>query len=120
MAGLESKELPESDKLGGYNARYPAALLGQMGVGKEFRRQGLGQLICDYCIGLAEKISELIACRYIILQTNQDKVEFYREKCGFQQSVKANPEGKFWIYRRLSIEIVQVITENLVLTESVL
>jgi GNAT superfamily N-acetyltransferase len=119
MAGLESKELPESDKLVDYNARYPAVLLGQMGVDKSCRRQGLGELICNYCIGLAEKSSEQIACRYIILQTSQAKVEFYREKCGFQQSVKANPNGKFWMYRRLSLEIVNVIIENLVIGEFV-
>ncbi len=61
MAGLESKELPESNKLGGYSARYPAVLLGQMGVDKAWRRMGWGQLICDYCIGLAEEVvSELL------------------------------------------------------------
>lgn len=120
MAGLESKELPESNKVGGYSARYPAVLLGQMGIDKALRRKGLGQLICDYCIGLAEEVSEHIACRYIILQTKQHNIDFYRQKCGFQQSVKANPEGKFWMYRRLSIDMAQVITENVAMTESVI
>jgi hypothetical protein len=43
----------------------------------------------------------------------------FTEKCGFQQSIKANSEGKFWMYRRLLIDIVQVITENINITESV-
>jgi hypothetical protein len=39
---------------------------------------------------------------------------------GFNVSrAKANPEGKFWMYRRLSIEIEHVVNDTVGITESV-
>jgi hypothetical protein len=85
---------------------------------KNLEKKRLGKLLCNYCIGFAENISEHIACRYIILQTNQANIDFYK-KSGFQQSVKSNPEGKFWMYRRLSVEIEHVVNDTVGITESV-
>src|SRR5919108_3004398 len=59
MTAIEKEELEKADKLGGFVYRtYPAVLLGQLGVDKQYRIQGLGQLICDFCVGLAATISE--------------------------------------------------------------
>lgn len=103
MSALESTRLGDDDKLANYTPiTYPAVLLGQMGVDKGLRGQGLGQLICEFCVGLAATISERVACRYIILQTSHEKVGYYKEKCGFKQAATANPAGKVWMYRRVS------------------
>ncbi|HEX9678941.1 GNAT family N-acetyltransferase, partial [Nitrososphaera sp.] len=102
MSALESNRLEDGDKLENYiPIKYPAVLLGQMGVDKQFRGLGIGRLICNFCVGLAAIISERVACRYITLQTNPDKIKYYKEKCGFKQSVRANLEGKLWMYRKV-------------------
>jgi hypothetical protein len=90
-----------------------------MGVDKGCRGQGLGQLICDFCIGLAITISEQIACRYLILETSQDKVSYYNKKCGFKQSTRTNRNGRIWMYRRLIREAARVINEKVGINESV-
>lgn len=103
MSALESSRLEVNDKLANYTPiKYPAVLLGQMGVDKDYRGLGLGQLICNFCVGLAAIVGERVACRYIILQTSRDKVRYYKEKCDFKQSMKVNTEGKIWMYRRVT------------------
>lgn len=82
--------------------RYPAMLIGQLGVDKEFRGKGIGQQICNFCLGLAQEIGDRIACRYVILQTNSDKTALYR-KMGFTKSPKLPDENnKIWMYRKLA------------------
>ena len=72
---LEKNNLPK---------RYPAVLLGQMGVDKDFRKKGFGKMICKFCLGLSFVISERVACRYIVLVTNQDKANYYGTQMGVQ------------------------------------
>ncbi|MBI1664010.1 MAG: GNAT family N-acetyltransferase [Nitrosopumilus sp.] len=81
--------------------RYPAMLIGQLGVDKKFRDKGIGQQICNFCLGLAQDIGERVACRYVILQTNPDKMVLYN-KMGFTKSPKLPDENnKIWMYRKL-------------------
>lgn len=81
--------------------RYPAMLLGQLGVDKKHRKKGIGADICNFCLGLAQVIGEQIACRYIILQTSSDKTKLY-EKMGFTKSPKTSTNKKIWMYRRIA------------------
>ena len=121
MTGLRSNRVATSDMLTNFRPiTYPAVLLGQMGVDKRYRGHRLGQLICNYCLGLAQTISEQIASRYIALETNQDKVGYYNEKCGFRQSVEKNTSGRIWMYRRLTPQEIAVsINETIGITENV-
>jgi GNAT superfamily N-acetyltransferase len=118
MTDIESKEFEETDRLDDFSHKsYPAVHLGQMGVDKSCRGQGLGQLICDYCIGLALIVGEQIACRYIVLRTDEDKSKHYK-KWGFKQSDKKSSKGRFWMYRRLT-PLVASITEKVAIHEEV-
>lgn len=81
---------------------YPSVLLGRMGVDKKERGRDIGYWICQFCTGLAQEIGKKVACRYIVLHTIKAKTAYYKEKCMFHQTKKANPEGKIWMYRRLS------------------
>lgn len=81
--------------------RYPAMLLGQLGVDKKYRGKGIGIKICNFCLGLAQTIGKLIACRYVILQTGVDKTSLYK-KVGFIVSPKLAHDKKIWMYRRLA------------------
>lgn len=79
--------------------RYPAMLLGQVGVDKKHRGKGIGADICNFCMGLAQEVGERIACRYIILQTSIGKTSLY-EKMGFSISPKPPVNNKIWMYRK--------------------
>ncbi len=119
MTKIENKELEVTDKMSDFSYKwYPAVELGQMGVDKSYRGKGLGQLICNYCIGLALTVGEQIACRYIVLRTNEDKSNLYK-KCGFKQSDKKSAKGRFWMYRRLT-PLVVAINEKMGIIEEVI
>lgn len=102
MNAIEVKELEANEKVDDITtSRYPAVLLGQMGVDKKYRHGGIALAICDFCIGLASEIGERIACRYLILQTTKDLIPLY-DKAKFVKSLKEpTKDGKFWMYRRL-------------------
>jgi len=102
MSAINITKLSENEKVNQATPiTYPAVLLGQLGVDKGHRGKGIGQQICTFCIGLAQEVSDKIACRYIILQTNVQKTALY-EKMGFIKSPK-KPDGnnKIWMYMRI-------------------
>lgn len=79
---------------------YPAVLLGQFGVDKAFRGKGIGYWICQHFTGLSRRLSKKIACRYIVLQTDENRTKLYN-KLHFELSPKKPVDGKVWMYRRL-------------------
>lgn len=83
--------------------QYPAMLLGQMGVHKEFRSLGVGSMITHFCKGLAMDISKRIACRYLVLKTDHAHMDFYQRKCKFIPSIRADSQNLFWMYKRISL-----------------
>jgi hypothetical protein len=104
MNAIEVKELNEDEKIKDTTtSRYPAVLLGQMGVDKKYRGNDIGLAICDFCAGLASEVSERISARYLMLQTTQDLADKVYSKAKFVKSLKKpSKDGKFWMYRRLS------------------
>lgn len=103
MSAISLQHLESNEKLDLVTPlRYPAMLIGQLGVDKKFRGKGIGQHICNFCLGLAQDTGEKIACRYVILQTNPDKTALYN-KMGFTKSPKHIDENnKIWMYRKLA------------------
>lgn len=102
MNAIEVTELEISEKVDNTTtSRYPAVLLGQIGVDKKYRGKDISLAICDFCAGLAVEIGEKIACRYLILQTSQNLIPVY-EKARFVKSLKKQTKnGKVWMYRKL-------------------
>ncbi len=99
MFAIQVKELQDKEKIGDSNlVSYPAILLGQMGVDKKFRNQGIGYWICQFCLGLAQEIGQRVACRYLMLETNEQKSSYYKRLL-FEQSSKKSQ--KIWMYRRV-------------------
>lgn len=102
MNAIEVNILPRDEKVSGTSTKkYPAILLGRMGVDREFRKKGVGKSICKFCQGLADVISESVACRYIMLHTTQNKVRFY-QKIGFVQSAGPAKKGIVAMYMRIA------------------
>ncbi|CUR51337.1 putative acetyltransferase (GNAT) family protein [Nitrosotalea devaniterrae] len=81
--------------------RYPSMLLGQLGVDKKYRGNGIAKEICKFCLGLAQDVGEKVACRYIVLQTNEKRTKLY-EDYDFVRSPKKPDNGKIWMYTKLS------------------
>ncbi|HXG06677.1 MAG TPA: GNAT family N-acetyltransferase [Nitrososphaera sp.] len=102
MSAIETKRLVDEDKVPNVGIlSYPALLMGQMAVDKKYRGQGIGYWICEFCVGLAQEMNNKVGCALVILQTNKDKLEYYKKKCGFKHSEKQSKEGKVWMYKRI-------------------
>ena len=96
---LEKDEIVEK---AGEITTYPGVLLGQLGVDKEFRHRDVGYWIGQHISGLARDFNKKIACRYIVLQTDQNKIKLY-EKLQFTKSIKKpnKSNGTVWMYRNI-------------------
>lgn len=81
----------QHQKLGGItgHGHIPGLLLGQMARHKEYRGKGIGLQMINWVIGQAVELSERIGCRLIILQSEDDKVECYKD-AGFVLIPKSN------------------------------
>lgn len=92
MNAIELDKLGKDEKVKGSTPKkYPAMLIGRMGVDKKYRGKGIGSEMCLFCRGLAIETSHEIGCRYVMLHTTDAQVPFYR-KSGFVKS--GNPPRK--------------------------
>jgi GNAT superfamily N-acetyltransferase len=65
--------------------RYPAVWLGRLAVHNKLRRRAVGKCMILWCIGLAQRLSEELGCRFIVLVTkSESRIKFYAE-CGFRE-----------------------------------
>lgn len=100
MNAIELDKLGKDEKVKNTTPKkYPAMLIGRMGVDKKYRGKGIGRDVCMFCRGLAIEIGERIACRYVVLQTTEERSKFYA-KCGFIKSDGAAKNGIVWMYVR--------------------
>ncbi|MEX2192376.1 MAG: GNAT family N-acetyltransferase [Nitrosarchaeum sp.] len=103
MSAIELSKLNQDDEKvkGTTPKKYPSMMIGRMGVVKQYRRKCIGTDMCNFIRGLAIELGKKVACRYLILQTNQDvnKIKFYKD-CGFIQS-NTNSGGLIWMYSRI-------------------
>jgi hypothetical protein len=81
--------------------RYPALLLGRLGVHNGYRHRHVGLSICLWTIGLAKELSRKIGCRFVVLLTSPTKVGFY-QKCGFEICPKYEKKKKVLMNLRIS------------------
>ncbi len=57
---------------------YPTMLLGQMCTDKKHRGRNIGSYVCKFAVGLAQELSNRVACRYVMLHTSKEKMVFYQ------------------------------------------
>ena len=108
MSGINVERLGKDEKIQEATFKsYPAMLLGQMCTDKKQRRRNIGSYICEFVVGLAQELSNRVACRYVMLHTdmNKKRVDFY-EKNGFVKAESPPTEGKLLMYRRISETIL--------------
>jgi ribosomal protein S18 acetylase RimI-like enzyme len=80
-------------------------LIGRLAVSNNWRRKGIGKYLCDWCLGVAITMSEQIGCRYVIVETEENNVNFY-ENCDFKLGKELEEDkGKaMWMYQRITLE----------------
>jgi hypothetical protein len=80
---------------------FPALLMGKVGIDKKYRCFGIGKYICLFCIGLAHKTSEKIACSFFIFRTTKSLAEkIYGPKYYFRW--KSTQNKLVWVYRKIT------------------
>jgi GNAT superfamily N-acetyltransferase len=81
--------------------RYPALLLGRLGVHNDYRDRNIGRSICTWTIGFAKDFSKKLGCRFVVLLTSQSTVGFYL-KCGFEICPKYEKKQKVLMYFQIA------------------
>jgi hypothetical protein len=100
MSNIGKKDMLREDAIAIHFLDYPALLLGQMGVDRNYRGRQIGEKICSFCRGIAQDINEKAACAFLILRTTTDLARgYYEPYCHFKW--KPKEEGKVWMYRKL-------------------
>ena len=105
MSSISSKRMDKWSKELISLKFYPSLLIGRLAVGNNWRRKGVGKYLCDWCLGVAMALSEKVGCRYVIVETDQNNVNFY-ENCDFQLGKELDEDkGKaMWMYQRITLE----------------
>lgn len=93
MNSIRVKECPDKGLLDWFGKkRPPVVLLGQLGVGNNFRRRSLATVICDFCTGIAADLSQTVGCRYLVLHADLQYISLYN-KCGFEIVDSTSEDG---------------------------
>jgi len=106
MSSILAKRIEKRQKGQVPLTSYPSLLVGRLAVHNEWRDKGVGEYLCNWCVGVALDISERIGCRYVILQTHEGKRVDYYAKRGFQkgQELEDKHEKLVWMYQKITPE----------------
>jgi len=58
--------------------RVPGVCIGQLGVDTEFQGKGLGKILVQHAISLANKISNYSGCRIIYVDAYDNAIDYYK------------------------------------------
>jgi len=60
---------------------YPAVKIARLAVDKNVRKNGLGKVLIELALGIAkDRISTAAGCRFLVVDSKQDAVEFYQKR----------------------------------------
>lgn len=108
MYSIQREKIPDDDQLPIRIRHYPPLLLGRLASDNRFRGQGVGTFLLKWSIGAAVTFSRNIGCRYLILQTNEERTNWYQDsKRGMKplEVIKRrNRPDDWWFFKRLDID----------------
>jgi hypothetical protein len=100
MAQIRGNNLSDYDKDEFKDFHYPALLMERIGIDKKYRCFKIGKYICLFCLGLAQKTNENLACTFFIFKTTKSLAEkIYGPKYHFKW--KRSDNKVVWIYRKV-------------------
>ena len=82
MSQLLRTSHPELGKLSSHSY-VPGILISEMARHVDYRGLGVGKLMIDWVVSKAVDLSQYVACRLIIVESQEDKIEVYR-RWGFE------------------------------------
>ena len=82
---------------------YPCLLIGRLAADNKWRNLDIGTYLAEWSTGLVMELSEDIGCRYVILETKENKVDFYG-KCGFHRGASLDGDRLVWMYKKIAID----------------
>ena len=78
VRSLEKTRTHDREALEWFDKRtLPALFIGQLGTHNDHRDRNVGSIMLDFVKGLAVDISLMVGCRYLWLETKQNKVCYY-------------------------------------------
>jgi GNAT superfamily N-acetyltransferase len=108
MTNIQREKLSDEQQFDIRLKHYPALLIGRLASHNDCRKQGIGTYLLKWSIGAAIKISEIVGCRYIVLQTRESKAYWY---CGKGRDMnlleiieKKNGLDDWWFYKKINLD----------------
>jgi len=78
VRSIEKSKTHDREALEWFDKRLlPALFVGQLGTHNNQRGRNVGTLMLDFVKGLAIDLSQVVGCRYLWLETKQNKVCYY-------------------------------------------
>ena len=102
MSSILAQRLDPKDTNCIHLSFYPCLLIGRLAVSNDLRHNDIGTYLADWSTGFALSLSEQIGCRYVVLETKEDKVKFYMS-CGFQKGAALAADRHVWMYKKIAI-----------------
>ena len=100
MSDVGRKRMRSEDQLPIGVENYPAVLIGQLGVQEEYQGKGIGSQICQWCYGKAISLSEQIGCTFIVLNAEEDSIDWYLKR-GFKLLPDQEKRRQKWLTRKI-------------------
>ena len=80
---IRKKDVREEERIEVPYKEYPAIKIARLATDREYEKKGVGTFLLLAAIGMAYDISKKVGCRFIIVDSKQESIEFY-EKHGFK------------------------------------
>lgn len=62
----------------------PAVKIARFAVDRKHRKKGVGKTLVDLALGIVnEFVSPKVGCRFVVVDSKQESVSYYRDRCGF-------------------------------------
>ena len=78
MGSLKRKDLPPERENKKPFGHVPSLLLGHIARDQRYRGKGAGQIMVDWVLSKASWFADRVGCRFVILDSEMDKVQLYR------------------------------------------
>ena len=80
ISSIESENIPDI----GEKMDCPVLLIGKLLVDEQFQKSGIGKTMVAATVGIAKKLNELSACRFVMVHSHPEAVGFYK-RIGFKE-----------------------------------
>lgn len=77
MGNLNKEKMKSEDRLPKHIGSYPSLLIGGLAVSNDYKRNGIGTFICDFCFDRAVKLSKILGCRFLVVDAVESAIDFY-------------------------------------------